>query len=125
MSLLADRVGAVNLVIQEYANLPLPSTVDVSRGEYGVGVRFQLDTLDQLIDWAMRFGVLVSFAEKASYVHVAAEITIFDVTMSLWTHLTHRDAFEVLRRWGYKLDRDDISVPAAHALAMNRQAIAS
>lgn len=125
MTVLAERAGAASLVLEEFADLPVPSIVDIRRGKPVVGVRFQLDTLDELIEWALKFGVAVRFTENFSYVHVGIEIAVFDVTMAAWSHLTHVDAFEVLNRWGYKLSPDGVVVPAAHAHAMQRRTIAS
>lgn len=117
-SLLADRAGAVHLLLVEFADLPRPSIVDIRGSANGVGVRMQLDDVPSVVAWAARFDTPVIFTEKLCYVDVAVVINIFDVSVKIWTHSTHVAAHRLLQAWGYDLAPGGVAVPAAHAQAL-------
>lgn len=120
MTSLVERTGAVDLLLREFPDLPEPTTVDIRQHMYGdVGVKLQVVDVDNVVAWSLKFDVPITFTEKSMFVNVAATVIVFEVEMSVWTHLSHSDAFHLLQRWGYELTPHGVSIPAAHAYAQN------
>lgn len=123
MSDLTDRVWATSQVLKDFclaqtSPLPLPINIEVGC-ESELGVRLQLRNLNQLVAWAARFDQPITFTEKTSFVRVTTCITVCAVAMLPWVHLSHSQAFHLLRNWGYDLSPDEITIPAAHAYSLN------